>query len=191
MTHNGGAKAICLTKAIPGTPVRDDDAALVARARAGDAAAFEQLYHRHRDRVYTLCLNVCGQGEEARDLLQVTFIRAWRGLPGFRGDCAFTTWLHRIAVNTCREAGRRQPQVLEPPAAAPVPDAETADRVRATLLTLRPVYRVVLALRYSLALSYREIAERLNWSIPRVKVTLHRARRAFKDAYLRADEAPK
>ena len=165
------------------------DSALVARARRGDEDAFDRLYVRHRDQVYTLCLNLCGDRDEAQDLLQESFVRAYRALRRFRGEALFTTWLHRIAVNVCHSAARRNQHRADPRPVATGPDPGLVEQVRATLVHLRPRYRVVLALRYHQSLSYQEIAEMLNWSLARVKVTIHRAKRAFKDAYLQLDEA--
>jgi RNA polymerase sigma-70 factor (ECF subfamily) len=184
----GGTEAVFLRAAGPQSATAQEESLLVARARRGDAAAFDQLYHRHRHQVYTLSLNLCGDPEEARDLLQETFLRVWRGLPRFRERSKFTTWIYRIAVNLARDAARRRRRAAPAPAAAPDPDLATVGRVRATLTQLRTPHRVVLVLRYSLSLSYEEIADLLGWSLSRVKVTLHRARRAFKDAYLDVDE---
>jgi RNA polymerase sigma-70 factor (ECF subfamily) len=172
--------------------VCETEQALLARARQGESGAFEQLYLEHRDQVYALCLNLCGQREEAQDLLQETFVRAYRGLRSFAGRSQFSTWVHSIAVNLWRDWLRCQRRLadLPPPASAADPGApETAAEVRGILSRLRPQHRLVLSLRYTQALSYQEMAELLNWSLPRVKVCLHRARRAFKDAYLRAQEA--
>jgi RNA polymerase sigma-70 factor (ECF subfamily) len=167
------------------------DSALVARARQGDEAAFDGLYRRHRDQMYTLCLNLCGDREQAKDLLQETFVRAWRGLPKFRGQSSFATWLHRIAVNICRDAARKRRPLTSATAAAASPasdpDVTTVEQVRATLSRLRAPHRMALVLRYNLSLSYQEIADLLNWSLPKVKVTLHRARAAFKTAYCEVD----
>ena len=168
---------------------QEADSAVVARARRGDTAAFDQLYVKHRDKVYTLCLNLCGNRDQAEDLLQETFVRAYRALPGFRGHSEFTTWLHRIVVNLCHEAARRSQRRADAPAVAADADTEVVDNVRAALMRLRPQHRVVLVLRYHQSLSYREISEVLKWSLARVKVTLHRAKRAFKDVYLELDEA--
>jgi RNA polymerase sigma-70 factor (ECF subfamily) len=128
-----------------------------------------------------------GDREQAQDLLQETFVKAWRGLKGFRGRSAFTTWLYRITVNVCRDAARRKRKgagdTARPVEAAPEQRAHAVARVRETLVRLRKPHRVVLALRYTLSLSYEEIAETLNWSLPKVKVTIHRAKAAFRRAY--------
>jgi RNA polymerase sigma-70 factor (ECF subfamily) len=163
------------------------EAEAVARARRGDPVAFEQLYRAHRDRVYTLCLSLCGDAEEAQDLLQDTFLRAYRSRRQFRGEAQFATWLHRIAVNLYRDALRHRAREPAPAAPGAPPDPEAAElavQVRAALARLQPAHRIVLALRYGQSLSYQEIASLLRWSLPRVKVTVHRAKRAFRDTYL-------
>jgi RNA polymerase sigma-70 factor (ECF subfamily) len=191
MVSESAGEELVLSRARPTPGAAEADAELAARARGGDAAAFEQLYLRHRDEVYTLCLNLCGSREEAQDLLQEAFVRAWRAVRSFRGQARFTTWLHRIAVNLCHDAGRRkrlQRDPLPTRSARSPRDTETVALVRSTLTQLRPGHRVVLALRYGQALSYQEIGEVLGWSLTRVKVTLHRAKRAFREAYLVGDE---
>jgi RNA polymerase sigma-70 factor (ECF subfamily) len=169
---------------------RPSDEALVARARGGDATGLEQLYVRYREHVYNLCLSIIGDRDEAQDLLQETFVRAHRALPRFRGDAQFSTWLHRIALNLCQDALRRRKRTAGLASSLPEQGAEplaAAQEVRAALLRLRPRHRIVLALRYQQALSYQEIADLLRWPLGRVKVTLHRAKRAFKEAYLGAE----
>ena len=167
------------------------DGALVTRARRGEIAALEQLYLRHRDQVYNLCLNLCGDRDEAQDLLQETFVRVHRALPRFRGDAEFTTWLHRIAMNLCQDALRRRRRA---PAPLPeLPDASPSEtpvhQVRAALQRLSSRHRLLLTLRYHRALSYQEIADLLHWPLGRVKVNLHRAKHAFKQVYLDVEES--
>ncbi len=78
----------------------DEDLQLVVLARGGDAQAFEQLYRRHRDRIYGLIWRLCGgDGALAEDMLQEAFVRAWQKLDSFRGESRFFTWLHRLSVN--------------------------------------------------------------------------------------------
>ena len=166
----------------------DDEAALIARAREGDTTALDELYRRHRDYVYTLCLNLCGNRDEAQDLLQETFVRAWRGLRKFAGRSSLSSWLYRIAVNVAHDAASRHRCITAVLPIDPPGDRQTVDDVRAVLARLRPVHRTVLVLRYNLSLSHQEIAGCLKWSVSRAKVTLHRAKRAFKDEYLRMAE---
>jgi RNA polymerase sigma factor (sigma-70 family) len=71
----------------------------VARAQEGDVASFERVYRENVDRVYALCLRLCGDAGRAEELTQDVFVRAWEKLDSFRGDSAFSTWLHRLAVN--------------------------------------------------------------------------------------------
>ena len=166
----------------------EDEPGLVARARVGDTTALDELYRRHRDYVYTLCLNLCGDREEAQDLLQETFVRAWRGVSKFAGRSTLSTWLYRIAVNVAHDARQRRHSGRAPAPANSGGDQETVDHVRAVLGRLRPAHRAVLVLRYSMSLSHQEIADCLKWSVSRAKVTLHRAKRAFRDEYLRATD---
>src|SRR5450756_2556219 len=87
----------------PSTIDEEKSAALdyVRRAQSGDVDAFELLYREHSGRIYALCLRLkAGDSSDATELMQDVFIRAWRRLSTFRGDCAFSSWLHRMAVNT-------------------------------------------------------------------------------------------
>lgn len=77
-----------------------DEAGWIERAQRSDARAFESLYRMHVDKVYGLCLRMTGNVSEAEDCVQEAFIQAWKKLDRFRGDSAFSTWLHRIAVNS-------------------------------------------------------------------------------------------
>lgn len=91
------------------TPVQlaSDDGAIIARAVAGDRVAARALYDRHVERVHRLAWRVCRDDQLARELTQDVFIQVFRHLEGFRGEAAFTTWLHRVAVTTCLNAMRR------------------------------------------------------------------------------------
>lgn len=88
-----------------GREVERDERALVERARSGDREAFSELVWRHQDAVYTLAVRLVGP-DLAADVAQEALIRAWRALPRFRGEAAFSTWLHRITVNTALDALR-------------------------------------------------------------------------------------
>lgn len=78
-----------------------DDRPLVERARKHDADAFEELVRRHQSRIYGLCYHLTGNHEDANDLAQDSFIKAWKAIPTFRGDASFITWIYRIATNNC------------------------------------------------------------------------------------------
>ena len=82
-------------------PEEADDRPLVERARKQDADAFEELVRRHQSRIYGLCYHLTGNHEDANDLAQDSFIKAWKALPTFRGDASFITWIYRIATNNC------------------------------------------------------------------------------------------
>ncbi|MGH7566334.1 MAG: sigma-70 family RNA polymerase sigma factor, partial [Gemmatimonadota bacterium] len=102
---------------------------LVRRAQSGDRAAFQRLYEDHVGRVYALCLRLTGDPEDAMERTQDAFVRAWGNLRSFRGEAAFSTWLHRLAVNVVltdrRSAGRRERRAdaaaAEGPRAQPAP----------------------------------------------------------------------
>lgn len=89
---------------------------LVARARSGDQAAFRDLYRQHAGRVYALCLRLTGDARDAEERTQDVFVRLWGKLGSFRGESAFSSWLHRLAVNVVlnerRTTGRRERRVL-------------------------------------------------------------------------------
>ena len=84
------------------------DEELVARSMAGDAESFNQLVLRWERPIYALAYRVIGRDEDARDVCQETFLRAFRALPGFKGQAKFSSWLYRIALNLCRDWMRRQ-----------------------------------------------------------------------------------
>ena len=86
--------------------MKTDDAALIERCRAGDIAAFEPLVEKYRQRVWRLAYNVLRDREEAWDVAQEAFVRAWQALPNFRGQSAFYTWLFRIVMNVASDRAR-------------------------------------------------------------------------------------
>jgi RNA polymerase sigma-70 factor (ECF subfamily) len=97
------------------TDARADERALIRQAQRSDARAFEALYKMHIDKVYGICLRMTGNVSEAEDCAQDAFIQAWNKMDKFRGDSAFSTWLHRIAVNSVlsriRKAKREQDRI--------------------------------------------------------------------------------
>lgn len=88
-------------QASPQPPEEADDRPLVERARQRDQGAFEELVRKHQSRIYGLCYHLTSNHDDANDLAQDSFIKAWNALPGFRGDASFVTWLYRIATNNC------------------------------------------------------------------------------------------
>jgi RNA polymerase sigma-70 factor, ECF subfamily len=89
-------------------PVAMDDSTDVALAAAGDRRAFERLYRTHATRVYSLCTRMCGNRGMGEELTQDVFVRTWEKLPQFRGESAFSTWLHRLAVNVVLNARKTE-----------------------------------------------------------------------------------
>lgn len=87
---------------------------LLERCRKGDLQAFDDLVALHQNRVYNVCFWQLGQADDASDAAQEVFIRAWKGLGSFRGECAFSTWLHRIALNVTHDAARRRHRAPQP-----------------------------------------------------------------------------
>ena len=182
-----------------------DDAALVERCRAGDVAAFEPLVEKYRQRVWRLAYNVLRDREEAWDVAQEAFIKAFQALPTFRGQSAFYTWLYRIVMNVAADRGRargaqgrafgteRVPEedwerVLPAPnAAEESPDAaatrtEERAKIMQALDTLSEDHRRIIMLSDLEGLSYREIAETLDIPMGTVMSRLHNARKRLRDA---------
>ena len=187
-----------------GTGSCDSDLALVRSFLAGNPEAFDRLFLRYQEYVYNVCLGILGNADDARDCAQETFVRVHRKAHEFRGQAAVSTWLYRIAVNVCVALLRKRPRgrassleeehvrELAAPEAAPEHglEQEAEERsVREILGELPPDYRLALVLRYFQNLSYEEMSQALGWSLPQVKVKLHRARRAFAARYVAREQA--
>ncbi|WP_246048684.1 RNA polymerase sigma factor [Arenimonas terrae] len=167
--------------------MREEDHALVRAAGAGDMRAFEALYRKHSRRVYSVLWRLCGHEARAEDLVQEAFVRAWQALPGFRFESAFSTWLHRLAVNTALmeirsrsggEALETDDAALEFQATADSAGHRTAlglDLERA-VATLPPRARAVLVLHDIEGWKHEEIAAELGMAVGSSKAQLHRAR---------------
>ncbi len=162
-----------------------DEAALVARAQGGNARAFEALYRAHVDRVYGLCLRMAGNVGEAEDCTQEAFIQAWNKLDKFRGDSAFGTWMHRIAVNAVlgriRKSKREQDriQVVADTATAPISTGDSGElRDLAEAIDRLPEgARHVFVLNAVYGYSHEESSDMLGIAVGTTKAQLHRARR--------------
>jgi RNA polymerase sigma-70 factor (ECF subfamily) len=152
----------------------DTDERLVRRFQEGSADAFEVLVQRHGTRVYNLCFRILGDPEEAADASQDTFLAALRKLNTFRGDSAFTTWLHRVAVNACYDSLR--PSLPSPDHADQV--VFSVDVARA-LMEVPEEFRVVLVLADVQDLPYDEIARVLGIPVGTVKSRVFRGRAAL------------
>ncbi len=169
------------------------DTPLIDRARRGDAKAFRRLYDAHVDRVYRLTYRMCGEDEMAKDLTQETFIRAHQRLEQFRGDAAFSTWIHSIAVsvtlNGLRKARRiqhreRSLDEVVPVAAATPPPAEPdlRERLKQAIESLPDIYRAVFVMHDLEGYNHKEIATALDVAEGTSKARLSRARGRLREA---------
>ncbi|MBV9020820.1 MAG: sigma-70 family RNA polymerase sigma factor [Chloroflexi bacterium] len=173
------------------TCTAQNDVELVAASVAGDQDAFAQLVQRHQRRVFNLVFRMVQKYEEADEITQETFLAAWQGLPSFRGDARFSTWLYRIAYNCSLkqlEQSKRDKALqaaiqsrieLDKQVQAEAHDCQTL--VREQLSTLPAKYRVVLILRHLQEMTYEEIAEILTMPIGTIKTHLFRARNLLKE----------
>jgi RNA polymerase sigma-70 factor, ECF subfamily len=166
--------------------VADND--IVRRAQAGDVAAFESLYHAHSPAIYLLCRRMARDEQEARELLQDAFVRAWERLPSFRGESGIGTWLHRLAVNVVlgrfRSDRRRELEPLTDDLQAPRITGAAAgadDRIDldAAIARLPNGARTVLVLHDVCGYSHDEIAEMTGIAAGTARAQLWRARRAL------------
>ena len=165
-----------------------DEADWIARAQRADTRAFERLYRMHVDKVYGLCLRMTGNVAEAEDCVQEAFIQAWNKIDRFRGESAFATWLHRIAVNSVlgrmrkskREHARLQAvadEVDEPPVAK-ADTGELRDLAKA-VDRLPEGARHVFVLTAVYGYSHEEASSMLGIAVGTSKAQLHRARRVL------------
>lgn len=160
------------------------DADLVRRSTDGDRDAFEALVARYWKRLYVLAAHSRLNGMAPEDVVQETFVRAWRGLGSLRDPGRVGSWLYTTAIRVCQEGGSakqrhedapdRMPARTPDPAAAPVA-AETRGRVREAVASLDEHYRVVVALRYFDGMKCDEIAKHLGEPVGTVWTRLHRA----------------
>ncbi|MHC4548973.1 MAG: RNA polymerase sigma factor [Planctomycetota bacterium] len=187
-------------------PDAQADAELIAQARAGDRAAFDELIVRHQDRVYNMAYRILGHREDALDVSQEIFVTVFQSLERFEAKARFSTWLYRVTVNRCRDELRRrgtvkhtrphsldaltraddEPRRADPPArhASPVEGAvarETEALVADAVRELPADAREVLVLRDVEDLAYEEIAEVLAIPVGTVRSRLYRARTLLKE----------
>ncbi|MBI3925042.1 MAG: sigma-70 family RNA polymerase sigma factor [Armatimonadetes bacterium] len=152
---------------------------LVQRAAAGNRQAVEQLVERYQDAVYSMAWTFIRDAVGAEDLAQEAWIRILRGLPGFRGECRFSTWVYRVVMNTFLNGLQKKIPEPQEEIAAAVPDGvdrlDTRMMVRDAVRTLPPEFRAVVVLRYIADLSYQQIASVLELPLGTVQSRLKRA----------------
>ena len=176
------------------------EADALARAQAGDHHAFEQLYSLHKRRIYSLCLRMVGNIAEAEDLTQEAFLQLHRKIATFRGDSAFSTWLHRLAINVVLMQLRRKglPVISLDEAMEPAPEERPGRSFGAPDLTLSGAidrlalqraiddlpagYRLIFVLHDIEGYEHNEIASMLDCSFGNSKSQLHKARLKLRDA---------
>jgi RNA polymerase sigma-70 factor, ECF subfamily len=160
---------------------QDDDGRLVARFLQGEESAFDELVLRHRLRVYRLAYRLLGNHSEADDVSQEAFLRAYRGLPGFRGEATFRTWITRIVLNLAQRArhARLATVSIEESAVqgghAAAQDAVLKHEVRSAVSGLPPRQRQVLVLKVYEGMKFVEIAQAADMSVGTAKATFFQA----------------
>jgi RNA polymerase sigma-70 factor (ECF subfamily) len=172
----------------------DEERADVASAAAGDRRAFERLYRTHGQRILALCLRMTADRHVAEDLVQDVFVRAWQTLDGFRGDAAFGTWLHRVAVNIVlsrrRRDGVQRDRTTDDDASlgtAPARPVHVGDRLdlEAAIAALPPGARRIFVLHDVEGYTHEEIGDLLGITSGGSKAQLHRARLLLREALTR------
>ena len=177
---------------------REEESRIVQKVISGDVNAFEKLVLEYEKSVYNIALRMTGNSEDASDMTQEAFIKAYNSLQSFRGDSKFSVWLYRIATNVCRDFLRSKSR--KPTVSLSVEDNEgeevqvdvadesqspellldrqmTRESVRRGLETLSPEYRQILLLREIQGLSYDEISQALGLEVGTVKSRIFRARK--------------
>src|SRR5216684_2986823 len=180
------------------SPVELDDQQLVTASKRGDQDAFAQLVQRYQRRIFNLVYRMLQQYEEANEVTQETFLAAWQGLPSFRGDARFSTWLYRIAYNCALkqleqrkrdraiQAGVQAERMMASASQQECVDAQLESHARQALIheqlsNLPAKYRIVLVLRHLQDMTYEEMAEILTMPIGTIKTHLFRARNLLKE----------
>ena len=178
----------------------NDEQTWIAAARKGDADAFASLIQRYEKRVFALALRMCQNPEDAAEAAQEAFLAAWQGLPSFRGEASFSTWLYRLTSNACIDLLRREnrhranagPSLNDEDVRLDLPDRTTSPQeaaeqrelrtlIETGLRELTPEHRQVLVLREVHQLSYGEIASTLRLDIGTVKSRINRGRRQLRN----------
>jgi RNA polymerase sigma-70 factor, ECF subfamily len=186
------------------------EAEAIERAKQGDEAAFEVLYNLHRRRVYSLCLRMVSNPAQAEDLAQEAFLQLFRKIGTFRGESAFSTWLHRMTVNVVLMQLRKKglplvslEETLESDEESPKKELGAQDQklsgsidrlqLQRAIEKLPPGYKTVFVLHDIEGFEHNEIAEMVGCSIGNSKSQLHKARLKLRDQlkFMRAEKAEK
>lgn len=179
-----------------------NESLLIEKAIAGDPNSFSELVNLHQLFLYNLALRAVSNQQEAQDITQETFIRAWRNIKKFRLESSFRTWLYRILMNLCYDRYPRLQRdykslsIEEEGFDLPVPNRmdqyvdqeELCIFVHEHLQSLPEIYRLVLSMRFQQELSYQEIAEIMDMPIGTVKTTIYRAKAQLKERFLAHQE---
>lgn len=187
-----------------GTSSERVSAEIVERCKKGDERAWAELVEAtHRD-VYTLCLRILGDPQDAAEATQDAYLKAWRGLHGFRGDAMFQTWLYRVASNSAlskyrsrrrrqsHESGLQDDVLTELPSSGSVEATAGArievEALQAALARLPEQYRTAVTLRDIYGMSIEEIAQQLGISETAAKVRVHRGRKRLRGMLFEGEE---
>ncbi|HHY06665.1 MAG TPA: sigma-70 family RNA polymerase sigma factor [Clostridia bacterium] len=186
------------------------DLDLVRRSKNNDLQAFEELICRYERKIYNIAYRMMGNYEDANDIAQEAFLRAFQALNGFRGDASFSTWLCRIVINLCRDELRKRYRLSvesldeeiclsegevkkQIPSSNPGPEEiyerqELQQRLQDLLMTLSPEFRLAIVLRDIQGFTYQEIAEQMECSMGTVKSRISRGRNYLKEKLLAQQE---
>lgn len=171
-----------------------DELHAIARAKAGDPAAFQQLVEAYQTNVYRLALRMCGNDHDAQEVAQEAFLAAWKGLPSFRGESKFSSWLYQLTTHAAIDFLRREKRhrgavpldeqldlAAEGTPQQAAEEAELQQILQQALNTLTPEHREIFLLRQMRQLSYEEIGKLLDLEAGTVKSRLSRAKKQLRN----------
>jgi RNA polymerase sigma-70 factor (ECF subfamily) len=179
------------------------DEQIIGRVRGGETRLFEELVRRYQDQVYAMAARLVGVSGDAEDVAQEAFLKAFRGLDGFKGDAKFSTWLYRITWNLCtdwlrrnRKPGRQHSSIDEAPevadsrvdVAGSLVESERREEIRRALEELPEKYRSVVTLMYFQKMPYDQISSVLGLPLKTIETRLYRARRMLRERLAAMDE---
>jgi RNA polymerase sigma-70 factor (ECF subfamily) len=182
-------------------PMQPDDAQILRRLWRGDAQAFAEVVDLYKSMVLNLAARMTGKADSAEDIAQEVFLRVWKGLPQFRGECKLSTWIYRITINLCIAEGKTargrsefvtidDPAILAQPQLHTEADNEYAeevllkDRVQILMGQMPKHYRTAISLYYLKDLSYQEISDIMQVPMGTVKSYLFRGKAWLRDRLL-------